>query len=385
MPKTRFVCVSDTHAYTPSEAGFKLPPGDVLIHAGDLTTRGSLSELRKTLQWISAADYEVKIVICGLFASASLPSASAFATPFVHLQRCAGNHDITLDPSSLPKQGDEALEESQKCIETITATPSILFLRHESALVRLTRPTGPNTVFTVFGSPYSPSHSHGTTSTWTAFGYESDAAAALWQHIPLDADVVVTHTPPHSLCDRRTAAVGPEGCDALRRALGKARPLLAVCGHVHESRGCERVRWASSPSSSSSSQSPQDASEIECVERVALPPRGSKKQSLVDLTGKRARRLENEGFAAEQMRMREGSFPGTADETNAVVWYPRGEQAEQCLTEDNDEFGARRRESCIVNAAILATSWPHRQGKQFNAPIVVDLDLPTWRSSVTDR
>jgi hypothetical protein len=116
-----------------------------------------------------------------------------------------------------------------------------------------------------------------------------------------------------------------------------------------------------------------------------LPPRGSKKQSLVDLTGKRARRLENEGFAAEQMRMREGSFPGTADETNAVVWYPRGEQAEQCLTEDNDEFGARRRESCIVNAAILATSWPHRQGKQFNAPIVVDLDLPTWRSSVTDR
>lgn len=90
MPKTRFVCVSDTHAYTPSEAGFKLPPGDVLIHAGDLTTRGSLSELRKTLQWISAADYEVKIVICGLFASASLPSASAFATPFVHLQRCAG-------------------------------------------------------------------------------------------------------------------------------------------------------------------------------------------------------------------------------------------------------------------------------------------------------
>lgn len=65
--KTRFVCVSDTHAYTPSEAGFKLPAGDVLIHAGDLTNHGSMAELRKTMEWISAADFEVKIVICGQY------------------------------------------------------------------------------------------------------------------------------------------------------------------------------------------------------------------------------------------------------------------------------------------------------------------------------
>jgi predicted phosphodiesterase len=65
LQKTRFVCVSDTHGYTPSEAGYKLPAGDVLIHAGDLTNQGSLSELRKTIEWISKADYEVKIVICG--------------------------------------------------------------------------------------------------------------------------------------------------------------------------------------------------------------------------------------------------------------------------------------------------------------------------------
>jgi predicted phosphodiesterase len=63
--KTRFVCVSDTHGYTPSEAGFRLPAGDVLIHAGDLTNQGSNSELRKTMNWIATADYEVKIVVCG--------------------------------------------------------------------------------------------------------------------------------------------------------------------------------------------------------------------------------------------------------------------------------------------------------------------------------
>lgn len=65
LRKTRFVCVSDTHGYTPSEAGFKLPPGDVLIHAGDLTNQGSKSELQRTIDWISKADYEVKIIVGG--------------------------------------------------------------------------------------------------------------------------------------------------------------------------------------------------------------------------------------------------------------------------------------------------------------------------------
>lgn len=63
--KTRFVCVSDTHGYTPSEAGFKLPAGDVLIHAGDLTNNGSLKELRRTLDWICKADFEIKIIVGG--------------------------------------------------------------------------------------------------------------------------------------------------------------------------------------------------------------------------------------------------------------------------------------------------------------------------------
>lgn len=63
--KTRFVCVSDTHGYTPSEAGFKLPAGDVLVHAGDLTNTGSKSELSRTIDWISQADYEIKIIVAG--------------------------------------------------------------------------------------------------------------------------------------------------------------------------------------------------------------------------------------------------------------------------------------------------------------------------------
>lgn len=64
MVCTRFVCLSDTHGYSPGEA-FKLPKGDVLIHAGDITNRGSVQELDKSLQWIFDADFEAKIIIAG--------------------------------------------------------------------------------------------------------------------------------------------------------------------------------------------------------------------------------------------------------------------------------------------------------------------------------
>ncbi|KAL9009910.1 MAG: hypothetical protein Q9180_009353, partial [Flavoplaca navasiana] len=41
-----------------------------------------------------------------------------------------------------------------------------------------------------------------------------------------------------------------------------------------------------------------------------------------------------------------------------------------------------RRETCVVNAAIMATSWPHKavNGSKYNKPMVVDLDLPTSTS-----
>jgi 3',5'-cyclic AMP phosphodiesterase CpdA len=61
--KTRIVCISDTHNQTP-----KLPAGDILIHAGDLTNQGSESELKKTVEWLEKTDFEAKIVVAGIHA-----------------------------------------------------------------------------------------------------------------------------------------------------------------------------------------------------------------------------------------------------------------------------------------------------------------------------
>jgi hypothetical protein len=35
-------------------------------------------------------------------------------------------------------------------------------------------------------------------------------------------------------------------------------------------------------------------------------------------------------------------------------------------------------ETCVVNCAVMSTSWPHSGGKRLRKPVVVDLELPIW-------
>ena len=65
LRRTRFVCISDTHNASPEDGAFKLPKGDVLVHAGDLTKQGTFAELKRTLDWIEKADFEIKLIVAG--------------------------------------------------------------------------------------------------------------------------------------------------------------------------------------------------------------------------------------------------------------------------------------------------------------------------------
>ena len=67
LRKTRIVCISDTHNASPLTGAFKLPKGDVLIHAGDMSNQGSLSELSRTVEWMERVDFEAKIVVAGTY------------------------------------------------------------------------------------------------------------------------------------------------------------------------------------------------------------------------------------------------------------------------------------------------------------------------------
>jgi Icc-related predicted phosphoesterase len=70
-----------------------------------------------------------------------------------------------------------------------------------------------------------------------SFDLDEKEAAAMLAPCPENA-VLVLHSPPRGHCD--AAADGTSfGSPALLRAIEEKRPRLAVCGHIHESWGCE--------------------------------------------------------------------------------------------------------------------------------------------------
>ncbi|KAL1838160.1 hypothetical protein VTJ49DRAFT_2986 [Mycothermus thermophilus] len=379
--RTRIVCISDTH-----NTAVKLPKGDVLVHAGDLTNQGSYSELSKAVQWLEKADYEVKIVI---------------ADEAFYAQHGSNFHN------QIP-------QDSAKCRALLASSRSIIYLEHSSVTVRLKRPDGPRTEFTVFGSPYSPQY-----GTWAFMYPRADAgaaadadttadasgqrgssgdalspnktAAALWSAIPLTTDLLITHTPAATHRDDGC------GCPELAKTLSVVRPRLHVCGHVHQARGAERVMWdvdgrpaeedpAAAPAAAILSREPwQDPN----------PDPTSAKISLVDLTSRKGNRplAFYEGLVVvappdetpNAPHVAAGPTSGWSDGASHLVGdtveRQSGEQA-PFGPADSCESGVRqpdrsgRRETCVVNAAIMATGWPHVGGKRLNKPIVVDIDLP---------
>ena len=278
------------------------------------------------------------------------------------------------------------------------------------------RDSGPRTTFKIFGSPFSPAR-----GLW-AFGYRPEAASALWDQIPLDADITVTHTPPKYHCDESKDR-GPAGCESLRQALWRVRPQLAICGHIHEGRGAERISW--------DLDSPNVKFKEDITGYWTEPDPGSKKQCLLDLTTRGPAPLRNtktvdpstsanatNAYNASQtskagpaglwkqkqhaqlpsctdnaesytssgaapLRGTTGisSFPETVELAPATRGQGGAPPSGRC---DLEALSGRlgRQETCVINAAIMASSWPHRgiQGRKYNKPIVVDIDLPTWES-----
>jgi Icc-related predicted phosphoesterase len=70
-----------------------------------------------------------------------------------------------------------------------------------------------------------------------SFDLDDEAATEMLGPCPEGA-VLVLHSPPKDHCDSAGGG-GNFGSPALLRAIEEKRPRLAVCGHIHESWGCE--------------------------------------------------------------------------------------------------------------------------------------------------
>jgi uncharacterized protein len=70
-----------------------------------------------------------------------------------------------------------------------------------------------------------------------SFDLDDGAATAMLGDCPAGA-VLVLHSPPKGHCDSNGGG-DHFGSEALLKGIEEKRPRLAVCGHIHESWGCE--------------------------------------------------------------------------------------------------------------------------------------------------
>jgi predicted phosphodiesterase len=174
----RLVFLSDTHGYH----DISVPPGDVLVHAGDGCRGGSLDEARAWAEFLHRQPHRHKIFI-------------------------AGNHDRSFEADI---EGSRALFEG-------------LDFLHDSGCERLG--------VRFWGSPWQPWF-----CSWAFNLPRGPELAAKWALIPDATDVLVTHGPPIGILDRNYED-DPVGCEELRLAVARVRPRIHVFGHIHEGYG----------------------------------------------------------------------------------------------------------------------------------------------------
>ncbi|KAI0057098.1 Metallo-dependent phosphatase [Artomyces pyxidatus] len=193
---TRFVCISDTHSRV-----YPVPPGDVLIHAGDLSSWGSFAQLEVTVKWLMELPHPTKVVI-------------------------AGNHDVHWVPRRFPD-----VEKACNLMASKAARDAgIHYLEYESMEI----PTESGKRWKVYGSPAAPRYVPGS------FQYKTpQEAEEIYNKVPADTEILMTHTPPHLTLDKARRGVRA-GCPQLTEALAELKDCrLHVFGHIHEAHGAE--------------------------------------------------------------------------------------------------------------------------------------------------
>ena len=210
--------ISDTHNKHKKLNG-KLPGGDLLIHSGDVSSIGRKHEIEEFIKWFNGIDnYTNKVFI-------------------------AGNHDLTFDSEELFRDksvhfdGRQYFEPPVKgkpdWLEDLLATglnPNVFYL--ENSFVEIDQ-------LKIWGSPYSATFGYG----WgfnVDRGYDS---AQIWNKIPDDTDIVITHGPIYGYCDRASNTYENVGCADLYHRLNELKTPLHFSGHIHEGYGYKETFW----------------------------------------------------------------------------------------------------------------------------------------------
>ncbi len=180
----RLVCISDTHG---THHQLKLPEGDVLVHAGDISNRGTPEQVQDFIHWFSHQPFTYKIFI-------------------------AGNHDFLAEDD--PGQFRSLLDST--CI----------YLENESIELEGVR---------FWGSPVTPWFFN-----WAFNRQRGEEIREYWHSIPEETDVLITHGPPYGIRDLNLHGQ-LTGCEELNHKVWEVSPKVHLFGHIHEAYGITEI------------------------------------------------------------------------------------------------------------------------------------------------
>ena len=188
----KITLISDTHNKH-NQITSSLPGGDLLIHAGDISSMGYKHEIQQFCKWFNSLDnYDNKIFI-------------------------AGNHDFGFQ------------DKSNESKEIIDSYKWINYLQDEEMGLQI----GDGPMVKIYGSPWQPEF-HNWAFNLPRNGWELEQK---WNDIPEDTDILITHGPAHGYLDTVVGRYENLGCELLVNRIKKIKPKIHVCGHIHTGRG----------------------------------------------------------------------------------------------------------------------------------------------------
>jgi Icc-related predicted phosphoesterase len=189
--KKRITFISDSHTKHEKLNGF-LTGGEILIHAGDLTSRGYITEIENFMGWYDKIDnYDHKVFI-------------------------AGNHDFGFQ------------EDNEKLRGLLTGYKNIDYLQDELFMFG----EDYDNMIKIWGSPWQPEFHN-----WAFNLPRGERIKEKWDMIPLNIDILITHGPPFGKLDYVPYNNINVGCEDLLARVQEIKPKIHCFGHIHEGFG----------------------------------------------------------------------------------------------------------------------------------------------------